>query len=99
MKIEVIRIKKLTGDSKLKAFADVMFDGLLEIKGCQVFQGPNGLFASLPSQKDKNDKYWPVAKIADDTFRSVFNDKIIAAYKSGADAPAAVAGSEQEVPF
>ena len=41
--ISVSRIYKLDPDSKLKAFADVSFSGIV-IKGLSVVDGANGLF-------------------------------------------------------
>lgn len=100
MKIQVLRIKKLTGDTKLKAFVDVCFNDVLIVNGCQVFSGPSGLFASTPSSKSKDGKYYPIVKINDDVVKNAFNEAVMKAYNIG-EQPAAPAStlSQQEVPF
>ena len=51
--ISVSRIYKLDTDSKLKAFADVSFSGIV-IKGLSVVNGINGLFVSMPRHQGKD---------------------------------------------
>ncbi len=48
--ISVSRIFKLETDSKLKAFADVSFSGIV-IKGFSVVDGEKGLFVSMPRHR------------------------------------------------
>jgi len=79
MKITVSRMKKLP-EGNLKAFADVTFDGVLTIKGCKLFQGSRGLFASLPSQKGKDEKYYETVLISDEALKSEFNKVLVEAY-------------------
>ena len=102
MKIRVLRMKKLTSDSKLKAFVDVIIDEAVIINGCQIFQGPNGMFAMPPSQKNQKDgKYYPVVKISDQATANEFNHVIMAAFNDGA-APVTAASAgvgTTEVPF
>jgi DNA-binding cell septation regulator SpoVG len=54
--ISVSRIFKLDTDSKLKAFADVSFSGIL-IKGFSVVNGQKGLFVSMPRHQGKDGKW------------------------------------------
>ena len=51
--ISVSRIYKLDTDSKLKAFADVSFSGVM-IKGFSVVDGQKGLFVSMPRRPVSN---------------------------------------------
>ena len=50
----------------LKAFCDVCFAGQFVAKGFKIVDGKNGLFVSMPSQKNKNDEYqdtiFPITK-------------------------------------
>jgi stage V sporulation protein G len=41
-------------DSSLKAFADIVFNGKLVVRGVKVVEGKHGLFLSWPSRKTKN---------------------------------------------
>ena len=91
--MKIGRIK--TGEwGKVKAFFDVTVGGLT-IKGFRLVEGINGLFASMPSQQDKdgnyNDTVW-----ADKETRSKLNDLAISAYKKG-DTPKRMVGGMSEV--
>lgn len=100
MKIEVVRVHKLSTDGACKAFLDVVFGDQILVLGCQVVQGPKGLFGALPSQKSKKDeKYYPVVKIKGDAERNAFSDACVAAYEKGVQAAPQTAGNDQEVPF
>ncbi|MFA6357541.1 MAG: SpoVG family protein [Candidatus Omnitrophota bacterium] len=55
--ISVSRIYKLETDSKLKAFADVAFSGIV-IKGFSVVNGEKGLFVSMPRHQGKDGKWY-----------------------------------------
>ncbi|MFH1281924.1 MAG: SpoVG family protein [Candidatus Omnitrophota bacterium] len=55
--ISVSRIYKLDTDSKLKAFADVSFSGVV-IKGFSVVDGEKGLFVSMPRHQGKDGKWY-----------------------------------------
>ena len=95
MKITVVKIKNLNA-GKLKAFADVSFDGVL-VKGCKIFDGANGLFAALPSQKSaKDDKYYDTVVISDEVLKSEFSKAVIDAYKAQANSSLGPSIAEQE---
>ena len=55
--VSVSRIYKLDTDSKLKAFADVSFAGIV-IKGFSVVNGEKGLFVSMPQEAGKDGKWY-----------------------------------------
>ena len=55
--ISVSHIYKLDTDSKLKAFADVSFSGVV-IKGFSVVNGEKGLFVSMPRHQGKDGKWY-----------------------------------------
>ena len=55
--IEVSRIYKVDGDSKLKAFVDIAVSGVV-IKGLKVVDGAKGLFVSMPRHQGKDGKWY-----------------------------------------
>ena len=55
--MEVVDIRKVIGNGKLKAFAALKVGGALIIKGFKIFDGSNGLFVSMPSRPDKDGKW------------------------------------------
>ena len=110
MLIKVVRIKTISA-GKLKAFVDVDFGGVV-VKGAKIFEGTNGLFASLPSQKSpKDDKYYDIVSISDEVLKSEFVKAVLDAYKEQSKnvAPtpeqlkavqdAGLVSGDQEVPF
>jgi stage V sporulation protein G len=56
MKITDLKVVK-TDTDKLKAYVSITFDNFLVVKDIKIIEGPNGLFLSMPSKKDKNGKY------------------------------------------
>ena len=53
---------------KLKAFADVEIDGEAIIKGFRVFEGSNGLFACVPSEKSADGEWRPRVRWVDEKY-------------------------------
>ena len=91
--MKVGRIK--TGEwGKLRAFFDLEVGGFT-IKGFKIVEGSNGLFVSMPSQKNEegeyNDTVW-----ADKETRSNLNEVALEAYSKG-DTPKRMSGGSSEI--
>ncbi|MCK5457181.1 MAG: septation protein SpoVG family protein [Melioribacteraceae bacterium] len=56
--MKISRLNKYDGESKTKAFFDMETEEGIVIKGFTLVEGSNGLFASVPSHKGKDDKYY-----------------------------------------
>jgi len=50
--LEVVRLYRLDGESKTKAFVDVAIGDFI-VKGIRVLQGQKGLFLGMPQDKAK----------------------------------------------
>ena len=78
--LEVVRLHRFEGDSKLKAFVDVSIGEYL-IKGLRVVQGQKGLFLGMPGEKGKDGKWYdtflPLTKEA----RESLAERVLSAYK------------------
>ena len=78
--LQVVRLYRLEGESKVKAFADVAI-GEFIVKGLRVVQGQKGLFLSMPQEKSKDGKFYntflPVTKEA----RQNLSEIVLAAYQ------------------
>jgi stage V sporulation protein G len=78
--VQVVRLYRLDGESKVKAFADVSIGNFI-IKGLKVLDGKNGLFLSMPQEKSKDGKWYdtvfPVTKEA----RKSLTDLVLEAYQ------------------
>jgi len=81
-KVEVKRINVINGTSNLKAYCDVLFGNFILICGCKVVEGPNGLFAALPTTKGKEDKWYPVVRLESDEYYQEFQKVVIAKYNN-----------------
>jgi DNA-binding cell septation regulator SpoVG len=78
--ISVSRIYKLDTDSKLKAFADVSFSGVV-IKGFSVVNGANGLFVSMPRHQGKDGKWYNTVYPSTKELKEQLSEVVLEAYK------------------
>ena len=80
LSLKVVRLHRLDGDSKTKAFADIAIGDFI-IKGLRVVQGEKGLFISMPQEKSKDGKFYntfsPVTKEA----RQQLVETVLTAYQ------------------
>ena len=83
--IEVIFVKKLNGNSKLKALVDAKVGGLLAIKGFSVTEGPKGLFVSMPRQIAKDGRWYDTMTPLDKSLKEEIQNKILEAYDKACD--------------
>jgi len=79
--ISVSRIFKLDTDSKLKAFADVSFSGIV-IKGFSVVNGEKGLFVSMPRHQGKDGKWYNTVTPTTKELKQQLTEVVLEAYKS-----------------
>ncbi len=82
MEITDIRIKKVQGENKLKAYASVTFDNSFVIHNIKVIQGNNGPFIAMPSRKTKNGELKDIAHPINSQFREKMQSAILEAYQS-----------------
>ena len=78
--IEVSRIYKVDGDSKLKAFVDIAVNGVV-IKGLRVVDGAKGLFVSMPRHQGKDGKWYDTVYPVTKEKKQQLNEVILAAYQ------------------
>ncbi len=78
--VQVSRIYRIEGDSKLKAFVDVSFGGVV-VKGLRIVNGSNGLFVSMPRHQGKDGKWYNTVYPATKDIQKQLNDLVLAAYQ------------------
>ena len=78
--IQVNRIFRIDGESKLKAFADVSFCGIV-VKGFSVVDGSKGLFVSMPRHQGKDGKWYNTVYPVSKELKEELSDLILTAYK------------------
>jgi stage V sporulation protein G len=78
--IQVSRIYRVEGDSKLKAFVDVSLGGII-VKGLRIVDGSNGLFLSMPRHQGKDGKWYNTVYPASKEIQKQLSDLVLAAYQ------------------
>jgi len=78
--IQVSRIYRVDGDSKLKAFVDVSFGGVV-VKGLRIVHGNNGLFVGMPRHQGKDGKWYNTVYPTTKEIQKQLSDLVLAAYE------------------
>jgi len=77
--IQISRIYRIDGDSKLKAFVDISLSGII-VKGLRVIDGSNGLFVSMPRHQGKDGKWYNTVYPTTKEIQQQLNNAVLAAY-------------------
>jgi len=83
MEITDIRIRKITDNSKLKAYATVTFDNCFVVHNIKVINGKDGFFIAMPSRKTSAGEYKDVVHPINPEFRAEIQGRILVKYVSG----------------
>ncbi len=78
--LKVVRLHRLEGDSKTKAFADVCI-GDFVVKGLRIVQGQKGLFLAMPQEKGKDGKWYNVFYPMTKEAKQDLSDLVLAAFQ------------------
>ena len=78
--VEVLHVRKMSGDGKLKAFADIKIAGQLVVKGFGVMEGPHGIFVSMPKQPTKDGRWFETVTPLNKSFKDEIQNKVLEAY-------------------
>ncbi len=82
MKITDVRVRKITTEGKLRAYATITFDDEFVIHNLKVIEGKSGLFVAMPSRKTKTGEFKDVAHPINSEFRSILQEEILNAYET-----------------
>ena len=70
-------------DSSMRAYADVIFNDVVLIKGFRVLSSKTGgLFVGFPSQKGKDGQYRDTVEFKSEELKSELRSTILEAYKT-----------------
>lgn len=81
MEITEVRIT-LRNEEKLKAFANITFDGDFVVRGLKVINGNNGYFVSMPSRRRGDGTHQDIAHPINNRMRQRIEESVIAAYEA-----------------
>ncbi len=77
--IQISRIYRIEGDSKLKAFVDISLGGII-VKGLRVVCGSNGLFVGMPRHQGKDGHWYNTVYPVTKEIQKQLSDTVLAAY-------------------
>jgi stage V sporulation protein G len=83
MEITDIRVRRVTGEGKLRAYVTVTFDDCFVIHNVKIIEGKGGVFIAMPSRKTRAGEYKDVAHPIQPEFRMEMQKKILEKYDSG----------------
>lgn len=61
MQVTDVRIRRVSGESKVKAYVSVTFDDMFVVHDLKVIEGKKGFFVAMPSRKNKSGDFWDTA--------------------------------------
>ncbi len=82
LNITEIRITKVEGDEKLRAFAAMVLDGCFLVGDLRVVEGEEGYFVSMPSKRKRDGTFKDTAYPLSNEAREFIERKILLAYES-----------------
>ena len=83
--MEVVDIRKVVGDGKIKAFDDLKLSEAYVVKGFKVVKGPTGIFVGMPSKPGKNGQWFETLVPATESVREALQNKVLEAYDHETD--------------
>jgi stage V sporulation protein G len=83
LEIQVQRMYRFESDRPLKAFADIIINDALLIKGIKVLEGKNGLFVSMPQEQAKDKKWYDSVRCLTQDAREQVTEAVLSVYKEG----------------
>jgi stage V sporulation protein G len=83
IEIKVLKVHKIDGDNRIKAFVDISINDALLIKALRVVKGKEGLFVSMPTEQGKNEKWYERVRCLNKDIREEISNAVLAAYNNG----------------
>lgn len=81
MEITDVRIKKITGEGKLKAIVSITLDSVFVVHDIKIIDGEMGMFIAMPSKRTLEGEYRDVVHPIQTATRTSFQETILDAYK------------------
>jgi stage V sporulation protein G len=81
--IKVLKIQRLTGEGRVRAFVDIGINDAILIKGLKVVESTKGdLFVSMPQELGKNERWYERVRCLKPDVKEVIQDVILEAYQN-----------------
>ena len=95
--MKISRMNPFKGESKTVAFFDVETGEGINIKGFTLVEGSNGLFASAPREKGKDDKYYDRVYLPKE-LKEQLTEMAISMYNEMKDGAASAGNADDNTP-
>ena len=82
LNITDIRITKVDGDDKLKAFAALVIDDCFLVGDLRVVEGEDGYFVAMPSRRKRDGSFKDIAYPLNNNLREQLEEKVLLAYEA-----------------
>ena len=80
MQVTDIRVKKVTGEGKMKAVVSVTFDNAFVVHDIKVIEGQEKLFTAMPSRRTPENEFKDIAHPINSEMREILETAIISKY-------------------
>ncbi|MGB8468146.1 MAG: septation regulator SpoVG [Candidatus Babeliales bacterium] len=81
MKITEVKVYPAKDNSRLKAYATIVFDNSFIVRDLKVIEGNKGLFVSMPSRRRKDGSFRDIVHPLNSETRSVIEQAVIAEFE------------------
>ncbi len=82
LNLKVDRMTKLEGESKVKAFCDLVFGDMFLVKGFKIVEGEKGMFVGMPQQQSKQGKWFNVFLPVTNEIKEYISETVLQAYRA-----------------
>jgi stage V sporulation protein G len=81
LNVKVHDMRKLDGESAIKAFCDLSFADLFVVRGFKVVENEKGMFVGMPSQQGRDEKWYPTFTPATPEVKQLITSIVMDAYE------------------
>lgn len=82
LNLRVERLYRFEGDGAMKAFADIVINDAVLIKGLRVIEGTKGLFVSMPKMQGKDKKWYETIRPLSKEVKKEISDVVLSNYNA-----------------
>ena len=80
LEIKVNRVHKIENNKFLKAFADIVVNDAILIKGLKIVEKNNALFVSMPAEQAKDKKWYDNVRCLKEEVKEQITERVLEAY-------------------
>ncbi|MBI4913006.1 MAG: septation regulator SpoVG [Acidobacteria bacterium] len=82
MDITDVRISKIEGDEKLRAFATIILSDSFLVGDLRVVEGEDGFFVAMPSKRKRDGSFKDIAYPLNNEVRALIEERVLQAYEA-----------------